>query len=270
VVVATPAATHYEIVRAAIEAGKHVLCEKPLCITLEEGESLVKLAQQQRVVLMVGHVFLFNPGIRKLKEIVAAGGLGRLRYLVARRTNLGPIRTDVNAIWDLASHDVSIVNFLLDALPYEVSAVGQAFLQEGIEDLGFLTLHYPGEVVANIHVCWLDPKKVREITVVGEDRMACWNDLAVPGPLMIFDKGVVRSHDYSDFGEFQLLAREGDVTIPRVIAEEPLRAQARAFLGALASGEVEAGDGRHALDVIRVLRAVARSVAMRGAPADVE
>jgi predicted dehydrogenase len=270
VVVATPAKTHYAIVRAAIEAGKHVLCEKPLCTTVEESEALVKLAHERAIVLMVGYVFLFNPGIRKLKAIIADRSLGRIFYLVSRRTGLGPIRGDVSAIWDLAAHDVSIANFLLDAMPTDVSAVGQAYLQNGIDDLGFLTLRYPNDVIANIQVSWLDPKKVREITVVGQERMACWNELVSPGPVTIFDKGVVRSpRRYADFGEFQLLTREGDITIPRVVSEEPLRVQARAFLDALESGEVTLGHGRHAIDVARVLDAATRSMLAHGAPMEV-
>ena len=145
------------------------------------------------MVLMVGHVFLFNPGILKLQGPGQNGDLGRIYYLFARRTNLGPIRSDVNAVLDLASHDVSIYNYLLDAPPTEVSAVGQSFLQPGVEDVSVITLQYPNDVVGSIHVSWLDPKKVREITVVGERRMAIWDDLATLGPVMLFDKGVEAS-----------------------------------------------------------------------------
>ena len=270
VVVATPAKTHYAIVRAVIEAGKHVLCEKPLCTTSDDSAAIVKLAEERKTLLMVGHVFLFNRGIRKLKEIITDRTLGRVFYLMSRRTGLGPIRRDVSALWDLAAHDVSIANFLLDAMPFEVSAVGQAYLQDGIDDLSFLTLRYPENVIANIQVSWIDPKKVREITVVGQEKMACWNELVTPGPVTIFDTAIVRApRHYADFGEFQLLTREGDITIPRVVAEEPLRLQARAFLEALTTGEVKDGDGRHAVEVTRVLDAATRSMAARGAPVEV-
>ena len=269
VIVATPAVTHYSIVREAILANKHVLCEKPLCTRVDEAEELLKLAHERNVRLMVGHVFLFNAGIRKLKDVVLSGTLGPIFYLVSRRTNLGPIRADVDAIWDLASHDISIANFLLDGVPSEVSAVGKGFLRESVADVGFITLQYLSGIVANIHVCWLDPKKVREITIVGGARMATWNDLATVGPVMVFDKSVVTSREYSDFGEFQLLAREGDITIPRVQSEEPLRTQARAFIQALDTGEVTLGDARHARDVIRVLTAAQESLRSRGAPVQV-
>lgn len=266
VVVSTPTRTHYEVVKQALEAGKHVLCEKPLCDTVADAEALVRLAAEKRLVLMTGHVFLFNRGILKLKELIQGGDLGRIYYLFARRTNLGPIRSDVNAVLDLASHDVSIYNHLLGAPPIQVSAVGRSFLQPGVEDVSIITLQYPDNVIASIHVSWLDPKKVREITVVGEKKMAIWDDLATLGPVMLFDKGVTRRQEYADFGEFQLLAREGDVVVPRVPAEEPLRSQSRAFIEALDAPETLKSDGRMGADVVRVLAAINRSMANDGTP----
>lgn len=267
VVVSTPTKTHYEVVKEALLAGKHVLCEKPLCDTVADAEALVRLAAEKKLILMVGHVFLFNRGILKLKDLIQNGDLGRIYYLFARRTNLGPIRSDVNAVLDLASHDVSIYNHLLGAPPLEVSAVGRSFLQAGVEDVSIITLQYPNNVVASIHVSWLDPKKVREITVVGEKKMAIWDDLATLGPVMLFDKGVVaKRQEYADFGEFQLLAREGDVTVPRVPAEEPLRSQSRAFVEALDAPEKLQSDGRVGADVVRVLAAINQSMASNGAP----
>ncbi len=271
VVVATPTMTHFDVVREALAAGKHVLCEKPLCLTGEEADTLVRLADERNLRLMVGHVFMFNPGILKLKELVRTGELGsRIYYLFARRTNLGPIRQDVNAVLDLASHDVSIYNFLLDAAPTQVSAVGQSFLQPGIQDVAVITLTYPGGVIGSIHVSWLDPKKVREITVVGDRRMATWDDLATLGPVMVFDKGVTKKpREYADFGEFQLLTREGDVTVPRVPTAEPLRMQAQAFIEALDAPEKIRSDGRVGADVVRVLAAINESMAQGGAPVTV-
>lgn len=270
VVVATPTMTHFEVVGQALKAGKHVLSEKPLCLTVAEADELVALAAARDLRLMVGHVFLFNPGILKIRELVASSHLGRVFYLFARRTNLGPIRSDVNAVLDLATHDISIFNFLLDSVPAEVSAVGKAFLQPGIQDVAVMTLQYPGDVVGSIHVSWLDPKKVREITVVGESRMATWDDMAPMGPVTVFDKGVLRKpREYADFGEFQLLAREGDVTLPKVPREEPLRMQARAFLEGLNAPETLRSDGRFAADVVRVAAAINESMSMGGAPVKV-
>ncbi|MEI6669410.1 MAG: Gfo/Idh/MocA family oxidoreductase [Acidobacteriota bacterium] len=270
VVVATPTMTHFEVVGQALKAGKHVLSEKPLCLSGAEADELVKIASAGNLRLMVGHVFLFNPGILKIKELITAGHLGRVFYLFARRTNLGPIRSDVNAVLDLATHDISIFNFLLDSVPVEVSAVGKAFLQPGIQDVAVMTLQYPGDVVASIHVSWLDPKKVREITVVGESRMATWDDMATMGPVTVFDKGVLKKpREYADFGEFQLLAREGDVTLPKVPREEPLRMQARAFLEGLNAPETLRSDGRFAADVVRVAAAINESMSVGGAPVKV-
>lgn len=272
VVVSTPTKTHYEVVRQALLAGAHVLCEKPLCIEGAEADALVQLADEQQKVLMVGHVFMFNPGILKLRELVQTGHLGeRLYYLFARRTNLGPIRSDVNAVLDLASHDVSIYNYILDATPTEVSAVGQCFLQPGIQDVSFITLKYPNDVIGSIHVSWLDPKKIRDITVVGDRRMATWDDLATLGPVMVFDKGVTKKpREYADFGEFQLLAREGDVTVPRVPPQEPLKAQAVAFIEALGDRSKLRSDGRVGAQVVKVLSAINASMAQGGAPVKIQ
>ncbi len=266
VIVATPTATHGAIVRAALEAGLHVLCEKPLCATAAEGEALVALARQRGRILMVGHVFLFNPGILKLREYLQAGTLGDLYYLAARRTNLGPIRADVNAAYDLASHDLAIFQFLLGCRPTELSAVGRSFLQSNIQDVAFITLTYPPQTLAHIQVSWLDPKKVREITLVGSRKMAVWNDLASVGPVALYDAGVLREQYYDDFGHFQLLPREGDITMPRVKMEEPLRAQSRYFLQCIERGAIEHSDGASGVEIVRILEAVNQSMAQGGQP----
>lgn len=270
VVVATPTSTHAPIIRDALNAGVHVLCEKPVCSTVDDACDIASRAEQSGLVVMVGHVFLFNSGIRKLRQLLADAELGTVRYLTARRTNLGPIRDDVNASWDLASHDISIMNFLLDAQPVQVSAVGQGYLGRPLQDVAFLTLTYPDGVLANVHVSWLDPVKVREITAVGTTKMVVWNDLSSIGPIRIFDKGVVRGRRYADFGDFQLLARQGDVTIPHVPMEEPLRAQARQFIAALTSGDAGISDARFGLGVVKVLAAADRSMAGGGSPVAVD
>ncbi len=266
VVVSTPTGTHAAMVRRALEAGLHVLCEKPLCTHATEGDELVALAKRATRMLMVGHVFLFNQGILKLREYLQQGTLGDLYYLAARRTNLGPIREDVNAAFDLAAHDLAIFQFLLGRQPAEVSAVGRAFLQPNIHDAAFLTLTYPPQTLAHIQVSWLDPKKVREITLVGSRKMAVWDDLALVGPVSLYDTGVIREQYYDDYGHFHLLAREGDVTIPRIKMEEPLRAQARYFLSCIERGAMDYSDGASGVAVVRILEAVNRSMAQRGAP----
>jgi predicted dehydrogenase len=273
VVIATPAATHFELVRAALHAGKHVLCEKPLCLDSREADELGLLARRRGLVLMTGHIFLFNGGILKLKELISAGELGRLLYATAVRTNLGPIRHDVNVAYDLAAHEVSIFHHLFDAAPLRVAAAGRGCLSPRNEDVAFLTLWYPDGLIASVTASWLSPKKVREITLVGDRKMATWNDLSA-GPVSIYDKGADRlagADDlpepwYENFGEFQLAVREGDVTIPRVSPEEPLRRQARYFLEAVRRGDAGVCSADRAAAVVRVLEAVSESLRLDGAP----
>jgi predicted dehydrogenase len=265
VVVATPMGTHYQLVRDAVLSGKHVLCEKPLCETAKEGDELVELAEANRRLLMVGHTFLFNPGIERLRELVDDGELGRLYYLAAFRTNLGPIRHDANAAYDLAAHDIAIFNWIIGAQPEAASATGAAFLQPDIEDVVFISLRYPGNVAAAIQASWLDPKKVRQITVVGSERMATWDDLQLNAPMAIYDKGARAVPDYRTFGEFLRLSTwDGDVRLPKIASEEPLRAQARQFLEFLERGRVERSDGGFALGVVKTLEAVAASIRAGG------
>ncbi len=269
VVVSTPTRTHYTIARDALLAGKHVLCEKPISYRAREGEELVRLAEERHRIVMVGHVFLFNNGILKLKELMTSQEIGRLYYVTAKRTNLGPIRQDVNSVYDLASHDISILNFLFDAQPSRVSALGQAFLQNGIEDVAFITLQYPNDILAHIQVSWLDPKKVREITIVGDKKMVTWDDLSRNGPVRIYDNQIINHPYYHDFGEFQLLTREGNVTIPHVHLEEPLRLQSQYFLSCLRTGRIELATAQQGVDVVRVIEAIEESLAGQGRPVDV-
>ena len=267
VVVAAPTRVHYQLVRAALEANKHVLCEKPLCLHSQEAGELVALAESRQRVLMTGHVFLFNAGIVKLKELVGNGEPGRLYYLRALRTNLGPVRRDVNSVFDLATHDIAIFNWVLQSRPESVSAVGGHFLQEGIEDVAFISLRYPNNILGHIQVSWLDPKKLREIVVVGDKKMVIWDELAPAGPITIYDKTVVRHENYEDFGQFQLLAREGDITIPKVRLEEPLKVQNRFFLKCVGEGRLPMNDGPFAVEVVKVLEAIEKSLKSDGAPA---
>jgi predicted dehydrogenase len=269
VVVAAPTRVHYGVVKAALQANKHVLCEKPLCTDAREATELVELARARQRVLMTGHVFLFNSGIVKLKELVSNGDSGRIYYLRALRTNLGPVRRDVNSVFDLATHDIAIFNWVLNSRPESVSAVGGQFLQAGVEDVAFISLRYPNHVLGHIQVSWLDPKKLREIVVVGDKKMVIWDELAPAGPVTIYDKTVVRHENYEDFGQFQLLAREGDITIPKVRLEEPLKVQNRFFLKCIGEGRLPMNDGPFAVDVVKVLEAIEKSLQSGGAPAPV-
>ncbi len=274
VVIATPVSSHYEIVRESILAGKHVLCEKPLCKNSGQAEDVLGLAQAKGRALMVGHVFLFNPGIVKLKELVDTGELGELQYLSASRTNLGAFCTDTNVAYDLATHDISIFNWLLGSEPEVVSAAGASFVRSNVEDVAFVSMRYPGNVLTNIHVSWLDPKKVRQITVVGRRQMATWDDLQPTSPIAIYDKGAMTVRDYGDYGEFLRLSTwEGDIRLPRVRPDEPLKLQAIEFLEWLQSGNRNGHAGRSrsdfSLGIIRVLEAVDASIKQGGSPVEV-
>lgn len=267
-VIATPTHTHYGIVKEALEAGKHILCEKPLCKTEAESQELADMAAKGSRTLMVGHTFLFNPGLNKIRELVANNELGQFRYLSSIRTNLGPIRSDVNAAYDLATHDVAIFNWLLNAEPEMVSAIGASFLQPGVEDVVLISMRYPGNVLASIQASWLDPKKVRQITVVGSRKMATWNDLELTTPVAIYEKGVDVQNAANDYGEFLRMAMwDGDVRLPKIQLEEPLRVQARYFLNAVRQRlQLERSGPQFSVGVVRVLEAIAKSIAAYGQP----
>lgn len=268
VVVSTPTSTHFSIVHEALLAGKHVLCEKPLCEKDVEAQHLVEMAAELKLVLMVGHVFLFNPGIIKVKELLDEGEVGNLHYVSAVRTNLGPIRTDVNAAFDLASHDISIFNWILGSEPEFVSAIGASFLQSNLEDVVFVSLKYPGNVLANIQASWLNPRKVRQISFIGTRKMVTWDDLDMTSPIAIYDKGANAKQGYNDFGEFLRISMwDGDVRLPKVKFDEPLKIQNRHFLDAIGNGGVvERAGAKFASGVVKALEAVLMSVQCNGAP----
>jgi predicted dehydrogenase len=255
-------------VKAALEAGKHVLVEKPIATDSAQGAELVELAEKAGRVLMVGHLFLFNAGVRKVKQYLESGTLGRVYYVSMVRTNLGPIRMDVNAAWDLASHDVSIANYWLGAEPATVSAVGGAWINGGIEDAVFATLRYPNQVLVNLHVSWLNPRKSRDITVVGERKMITLDDMNLTEPLRVYDKFVTDDRTAApfvdNFASFRASVREGDVTIPKVALGEPLRTECDHFIECVAQNKPPLTDGRMGNAVVRVLEALTRSVANAG------
>ncbi len=272
VIIATEANSHYTLSRTALEAGKHVLVEKPLTTNLGEARALVDLARERDRILLVGHTFLYNEAVRKIKEYLRGAELGRLYYLYARRTNLGPVRDDVNAIWDLASHDVAIFNYLLDMTPTWVSATGSRILRDSREDVGFISLSYPSEIMAHIHVSWAEPNKVREVVVVGSDRRIVFNDIDPLERVRIFDKGVkvVPSEESSSFGEYQLLLRDGDITSPAINPSEPLKNQAGHFLHCIRREEEPFTGGKVGAEVVGVIEAIDKSIGKFGAPVFVE
>jgi predicted dehydrogenase len=263
VVVATPVQSHFKLVQGALRSGKDVLCEKPLAMDSREAQALARLARRNRRLLMVGHVFLYNPGTLHLKDTIDRGELGRIYYMDAVRTNLGPVRTDVGVVYDLASHDISIFNFLLGSRPRSVSAVGGAFLQKGIEDIGFLTLTYPKGVICHVHTSWLNPRKVRQLTIVGDRKMAVWDDMNNLEPVRYYDKGVIPKN-YASFGEFQMILRDGAITIPKLKLYEPLVRQDQEFADCIRSRRAPLASAAVGADVIRVLEAARDSMRAGG------
>jgi predicted dehydrogenase len=263
VVISTPTVTHYDLAAAALRAGKHALVEKPIATTTAEAEDLCRLAAEAGRVLMVGHVFLFNNAIRWVKDFLAAEKLGRLFYISMLRTNLGPIRMDVNAAWDLAAHDISIANDWLGSLPLTVAAHGGSWINPGIEDAVFAQLWYPDGIMVNLNVSWLSPRKVRDITVVGEKGMLTFDDMNLSEPLRLYDKQVTeqRTPGFIDtFASFRTSIREGDIQIPGVAAGEPLKAECDHFLECILTGARPLTGGESAAAAVRVLEALSRSL----------
>lgn len=270
VVICTEATTHHRIARRCLLAGKHVLVEKPITTTVADAEELTALAESGGLVLMVGHTFLYNAGIRKIRELIRCGEVGQIYYLYSSRTNLGPIRCDVNALWDLAPHDVAIFNYLLDEVPEWVSAVGARVLRNGREDVGFVSLGYPDHVIGHIHVSWADPNKVREVVVVGSEKRIAFNDLNPMEQVRIYEKGVTPVvEEASNFGEYPFLLRDGDIVSPRIEVSEPLKNQCGHFLECVVQRSPPLTGGRAGRDVVRVMEAIDRSLKRSGAPVKV-
>ena len=261
VVVATPPALHGKVAAAALQAGKDVLVEKPLTTVHSEARALVDLAERSSRVLMVGHTFEYNAAVRELRNRIRIGELGRIRYLDAAWLNLGLYQSDVNVIWDLAPHAISIANFLLDAVPSQVSAWGSAHAARSFEDVAQLRLDYNDvDVTTYVRVSWLDPAKVRRVTVVGSERMAVYNDLASSERLRIFDRGVEPIDATLDLHQMPLNYRYGDIVSPHIPFEEPLAVEDRHFLDCVINRKLPLTDGRRGADVVAVLEAAGEAL----------
>jgi predicted dehydrogenase len=268
VVVCTPTITHFSIARAALEAEKHVLVEKPITAEVGQAEELCAIADRSDRVLMVGHVFLYNGAVQCVKQYLEEERLGRIYYVSMIRTNLGPIRLDVNAAWDLAAHDVSIANYWLGAEPLSASAVGGSWINSGIDDAVFATLRYPDGVLANLHASWLNPRKARDVTVVGDRRMLTLDDLNLSEPIRIYDKSVSEERSAVPFvdsiASFRANVRLGDVVIPNISLGEPLKNECEEFIACIEKSARPMSDGHCGISVVRALEAIARSAANGG------
>ena len=264
VAIATPVSRPYEMAKQALLADKHVLVEKPLTQSTEYADALIELARERGRILMVGHTFEYNPAVEYLKRFIESGKLGRVYYINATRVNLGIFQKDINVIWDLAPHDVSILLYLLGIKPDQVSARGSAYVQPGIEDVAYVTLNFPNGIMADVRVSWLDPCKIRRITVVGSKKMVVYDDVEPNEKIKIYDKGV-DAPPYSDTMEqFRLSYRYGDITTPAISNAEPLAIETRHFLECIRTGTTPRSDGIVGRDVVRILEAAQHSLQNEG------
>ncbi len=264
VVISASAVSHHDLARRILMADKDVLVEKPMALTVEEAQGMLKVAETRKRVLMVGHLLIYHPVVDRLKEMMGSGELGNIHYIYTQRVNLGVIRQDENALLSFAPHDLSVILHLIEEEPIVVSAYGESYIQKGIEDVVFVNLRFRDGRMANIHLSWLDPHKLRKITIVGSKKMVVFDDMETSEKLRIYDKGV-KNLSYETYGEY-LSLRFGDVTIPNIKMTEPLRTEAEHFIRCIETrGEPKTG-GRDGLKVVKILAAAQQSLKGKGIP----
>lgn len=269
VAVATPLRQHYHLAKAALLAGKHVLVEKPLASSVAECEELIELARERELTLMVGHTFVYSAPIQMIHKIIASGDIGEIRYINSQRLNLGLFQKDINVVWDLAPHDLSIILFLLGRMPTAVNCQGNAHVTAGIEDVSNLSLTFGGNQFATIQSSWLEPRKVRQMTIVGTRRMIVYDDIEPLEKIRIYDARVERPPHYDNFGEFHYAYHYGDSYIPRIEQAEPLRRMCQHFFESVVAGSRPLSCGERGLEVVRILEACSRSLKTRGCAVEV-
>jgi predicted dehydrogenase len=260
VCVSTPVLLHFEMAAAALRSGKHVLVEKPLTSNVNQARELVVLADKRDLTLLVDHTFVYSPAVNHVRDIVASGDLGDVYYVSMSRLNLGLFQKDINVVWDLAPHDISILTYVLGAQPEAVSAQGNSNILPGIEDVAMMTLYFPDNVIAYVHVSWLDPSKVRKATFVGSKKMLIYDDVEPLEKIKIYDKGVDGPARYDTFGDFQFSYRYGDIYTPFLANAEPLQVECRHFLDCIAGNAIPRSGGAEGLEVVQVLDAANRSL----------
>ncbi|RJX31615.1 MAG: gfo/Idh/MocA family oxidoreductase [Desulfarculus sp.] len=264
IAIETPASTHYALSRQALQAGKHVYCEKPLTIDPQEGRELCRLAEERDRKLLVGFTFLYNKGVHKLRELIQSGRLGDIYYICCTRTHLGLVRNDVDVVWDLVPHDISIINYVTGLTPTAVLASGVEPLGTGRMDAAFITLFYPGNIVGQIHVSWVDSNKQRLVRVIGSKARAEFDDLNNLEPIRIFEKGISMVKKVQpDFGDFRFLLRDGDIISPKIDMSEPLRDMIDSFVRAILDHETTISDGKRAVQITAIVEAIQRSLLTR-------
>jgi predicted dehydrogenase len=265
VIIATAVKSHFPLAKKSLLAGKHTFIEKPMASSAAECEELVEIARKKGLILMTGHTFLYSPAVRKIKEIIAKGDLGDIRYISARRLNLGLFQKDINVAWDLAPHDISIIQHIIGEHPVTVNCRGCAHITPGVEDVTTMCLSYAGGRTAIIQSSWLDPRKVREMTIVGSKRMIVYDDVAPLEKIRVFDARVERPPHYDTFAEFHYAYHYGDVYAPYIKQEEPLKTECQHFLDCINSGTTPLSDGNQGLELVRILEASSESLKLGGA-----
>jgi predicted dehydrogenase len=266
VVIATAVRFHYAMAKASLLAGKHTFIEKPMAASARECEELVDIAEKNGLVLMIGHTFLYSPAVRKIKELVEWGDLGEIRYICARRLNLGLYQKDINVAWDLAPHDISIILHIMEENPISVNCRGSAHVTPGIEDVTSMWLNFSNDRSAIIHSSWLDPRKTREMTIVGSKRMIVYDDIAAIEKIKIYDARVERPPHYDTFGDFHYSYHYGDMHVPYIKQEEPLKSECQHFLDCVKEGISPLTDGKRGLELVKILEASSQSLKQGGAP----
>jgi predicted dehydrogenase len=260
VAIATPVSTHHRLAMDALRANKHVFVEKPLAASSDECIAMAAEASARNRVLMVGHTFVYTAAVEKIRQLVVSGELGDIHYINSTRVNLGVFQRDINVIWDLAPHDISIMNYILGSRPVQVAAHGKSSVRRDVEDVAFIDLTYPDGVITNIHVSWLDPCKIRRTTVVGSRKMLVYDDVSSLEKIRVYDKGVSVPRHYDSFGEFSLSYRFGDILVPRLDDAEPLKVECHHFVDCIDSGQRPRSDSEEGLAVVRVLEASCASL----------
>jgi predicted dehydrogenase len=268
VAIATPLSSHYELARAALEAGKHVFVEKPLASSYEEASALVEQAEAAGLVLMPGHTFLYSPPVEMSRELITSGALGTIYFISTSRVNLGLHQPDASVVWDLGPHDFSILRHWLGELPSRVSAVSRSCVLDGTPDVAFIDLEFPSGTIAHVELSWLAPSKLRRTAIVGSQKMVVYDDTSNE-PIRIFDSGADLP-DPETFGEFRLTYRTGNIVSPRVDVAEPLERELADFCHAVRTGGEPVSSARLGLEVVQITEAVDRSLAERGAPVELE
>ncbi len=264
VVIATSVKSHFPMAKASLLSGKHTFIEKPMAASSQECEELIGIAQKKGLVLMVGHTFLYSPAVKKIKEIVQRGDIGEIRYICARRLNLGLFQKDINVAWDLAPHDIAIILHIMEAEAVTINCEGSAHITPGVEDVTTMWLNFPGDRSAIIHSSWLDPRKIREMTIVGSKQMIVYDDVSPLEKIRVFDARVERPPHYDTFAEFHYAYHYGDVHIPYIKQEEPLKTECQHFLDCINQGTTPLTDGKQGLELVRILEASSQSLKQGG------